>query len=71
MRATLGASYFDELCPPGSQTRMNADAYWGADDDGYCHCEGHDGSGAGYICDECEREIPEPRTLCDFEHEGR
>ena len=40
-------------------------------DDEYCTCEGHDGSFAGYICDECKREIPEPRILSDFKHEER
>ena len=41
------------------------DAYQSTPRPGYCgkcdECHG----------DECEREIPEPRTLCDFEHEGR
>lgn len=53
----LGASYFDELCPPGSAAREAADRYWNVDED-FCTCDGHDGSYAGFICDECRKEIP-------------
>lgn len=32
----------------------------------FCRCEGHDGSFAGYICDECKREIPTASIQSDF-----